>query len=110
MIVIDPAANYIFRGKSVRAAHMLSSEPGHPGRIELLLFAAKIGLKPEWLQKRGTPWEHFDLMNSRIDKAIAAGATRIDRYRLVEILRFKRTGEQIRKLRPARPFQAAVNS
>jgi hypothetical protein len=90
MIVIDPIANYIRNGRPVRAAHLLSDQKGITGTKELFKFGMTIGLKAGWLQDGDTPHEHFDVMGKMIDAAIEAGAVRIDRYRLVEIIRKKR--------------------
>lgn len=91
MIVLDAPANYLFRGRRTRASHLISTEPGLAGRRELLAFAVMIGMKREWLQRPGTEFEHFDLLNSRIERALDAGAVKVDRRRVVDIVRAKRT-------------------
>jgi hypothetical protein len=57
---------------------------------ELLAMADQIGVARKWLQKAGTPREHFDIALSKRALAVKAGAVEIDRHRLVEILRAKR--------------------
>jgi hypothetical protein len=58
-------------------AHCSSDLPGEAGTAELLTFAARIGLRAEWLQKRGTETEHFDLFDGAIARARAAGAVEV---------------------------------
>ncbi|ACL42228.1 conserved hypothetical protein (plasmid) [Pseudarthrobacter chlorophenolicus A6] len=42
---------------------------------ELLDFAAKLGLKPSWIQNPGHIWkEHFDVTDSKRELAIRLGA------------------------------------
>lgn len=87
---MDPITNYVRDGKPLRAAHLLSGGVGADGRAELVAFATLIGMKAKWIQKRGTAHEHFDLFGGRIQQAVDAGAIRIDRKRLVQIIRHKR--------------------
>lgn len=68
------------------SSHLITD--GDPA--ELAEFAARIGLKPSWLQCAGTYKEHYDLFGSRIERAIRAGAVRLTRYEFVAILRRKR--------------------
>lgn len=44
-------------------------------RDELLTMVDEIGVQRKWIQKEGTPNEHFDICKAKRDKAIAAGAT-----------------------------------
>ena len=44
---------------------------------ELLAMADRIGVARKWIQKAGTPHEHFDICLSKKSKAIAAGAKAI---------------------------------
>ena len=44
---------------------------------ELLTYARAIGLHTDWLQSAGTPFEHFDVTESKRMAAMAAGATPI---------------------------------
>ena len=90
MIVVDPVANYIRRGRPIRAAHLLSDLTGYLATKELMGFAIRIGLKAGWMQADNSEHEHFDLFGKKIDEAVAAGAVKVDRHRLVEIIREKR--------------------
>lgn len=88
MIVVDRLQNWGWHhGPS---SHLISTLPGHEGTRELLAFAVKIDLQEKWLQKRGTHHEHFDLNVERHDRALAEGATEVDRNQLVRYLRAKR--------------------
>lgn len=44
---------------------------------ELLEFAGRLGLRPEWLQHAGTHREHFDVTDTVRRRALAAGAVAI---------------------------------
>ena len=57
---------------------------------ELLAMADRIGVARRWLQKAGTPHEHFDIALSKRALAVAAGAVEIDKRRLVQIVKAKR--------------------
>lgn len=65
MIVMDDPRWEWFRGRKILTAHLGSSILGPRGTEELLEFAARIGLKPEWIQHAGTWKEHFDLMGEK---------------------------------------------
>ena len=54
---------------------------------ELLAMAERIGVARRWLQKAGTPHEHFDIALSKRELAIKAGAQEITRRQLGRILR-----------------------
>lgn len=90
MIVMDPPRIDVFRGRRVTTAHLLSTLHGKEGTRELVAFAASIGMDPAWIQRRGEPREHFDLLGKeRCGRAQAAGAT-VDRRLLAETLGAKR--------------------
>jgi hypothetical protein len=72
-------------------AHLISTKPGADGTAELLAFGHRIGLKPQWLQKRGDATEHFDVMRGAIDRAREAGAVVLDRNEFVAHIRAKRS-------------------
>lgn len=76
-------------------AHMISTLPGAEGTAELLAFAARLGLKAAWLQKRGQPDEHFDVMRGAIERAKAAGVPVLDRLAFVNHIRTKRGQEPL---------------
>jgi hypothetical protein len=60
--------------RNTLASHMWSDRIGEEGTRELLAFAVKVGLRADWIQKRGTPDEHFDLVAKRRARAVALGA------------------------------------
>lgn len=41
---------------------------------ELLAMADQIGVARKWLQRGGTPWEHFDICLAKRGLAVRAGA------------------------------------
>jgi hypothetical protein len=59
---------------------------------ELHAFAAKIGMRREWFQGASTP--HYDLNESRYEAALAAGAVKIDRHKVVEIIHMYRAQKE----------------
>lgn len=74
------------RGRSVVSAHLMASSTA-----ELLEFAARLGLRAEWIQHPGEPKEHFDLMGqAKCDAAIVLGAELVDRHELVRRLQARR--------------------
>jgi hypothetical protein len=50
---------------------------------ELLEMAAKIGVQAEWIQKRGTRQEHFDVCLTKRAAAVQHGAIEITAKELV---------------------------
>lgn len=81
MIIIDTPQKYriagLMRGREFTSSHLISTLSGTAGSEELLAFAKKMGLREAWLQKKYTWREHFDVMNSRYDAAISAGAVAV---------------------------------
>lgn len=61
---------------------------------ELHSMAARIGVARRWHQKAGTPHSHYDICMSKRARAVAAGAIEIDRARLGEIIKAKRTQKE----------------
>lgn len=57
---------------------------------ELLAMADTIGVQRKWIQKAGTPEEHFDISLSKRALAIEAGAVLVDGRVLIEKIRRKR--------------------
>jgi hypothetical protein len=55
-----------------RWSHLLADSPA-----ELAGFAARLGLRPEWLQFPGTAREHYDIVETVRRRAVAAGAVPI---------------------------------
>jgi len=91
VIVMDPPRLAMFRGRLVTTAHMLSTLPGKAGTDELLAFAKALGMKAQWIQHRGEPREHFDLLGvKRCEAARLAGAV-VNRHLLACALIDKRT-------------------
>ena len=94
MIWIDKPQTYqvkhLMRGRKFTSSHLFSDKPGKQGTRELITFAAKIGLKPEWLQKPGTYQEHFDVMNARYGLAIQEGAQKAGMRKELETMLAKR--------------------
>lgn len=57
---------------------------------ELLAMVDTIGVQRKWIQKAGTPWEHFDISLAKRKLAVSAGAKEITSRELVEIIRARR--------------------
>lgn len=57
---------------------------------ELLAMADRIGVARRWLQKAGTPHEHFDVCLSMRRAAVRAGAVEITMRQLAYFIRDKR--------------------
>lgn len=89
MIVMDAPRTDTFRGRKITTAHIVSTLLGADGTAELVAFVSAIGMKESWIQHRGEPREHFDLMGSRCQRAIDAGAT-VNKHALVAAIRSKR--------------------
>ena len=92
MVVIDEARNWggAFNDRWGPSAHLLSDLPGDAGTRELTAFAVSLGIPAEGIQHRGRYSEHFDLAGPWLEAAREAGATVIDHYQLVAILKDKR--------------------
>lgn len=93
MLVMDTPRLDTFRGRRILTAHLASTLPGAEGTAELLAFGARLGLKAVWLQNRGEPKEHFDLMGDRCQAAQDAGAV-VDKHLLVQTIKAKREAAQ----------------
>lgn len=57
---------------------------------ELLAMADRIGVARKWLQKPGTPQEHFDIATSKRAEAVKAGAIEIRMADVGRMVRAKR--------------------
>ena len=55
-----------------RWSHLMADSPD-----ELAGFAARLGLRPEWVQFHGTAREHYDVVEAVRRRAVAAGAVPI---------------------------------
>lgn len=85
MIVVDPLFDTTpftttrtpkcFR--NTLASHMMTTLEGQEGTKELITFARKLGLKPEWIQYPGERRQHFDLVESKRRKAVEQGAVEV---------------------------------
>lgn len=63
--------------RNTLACHMWTDTPGEAGTRELVAFATALGMREAWIQKRGTEYEHFDLIASKREQAVAAGAIEV---------------------------------
>lgn len=70
--------------------HMLMSHMVADSREELDQMADAIGIGRRWIQKPGTPEEHYDVCQSSRQRALKLGAISIDSRRLVAIIRARR--------------------
>lgn len=70
-------------------AHLVSDQPGDPGRVELRTFLKVIGVRRP-LHRASTYAEHCDVRGEDIPRAREAGATVISRRELAQLLRNKR--------------------
>lgn len=59
-------------------------------RNELDSMADKIGVARKWIQKAGTPDEHYDVSLAMKRAAIALGAVECEPERIVDIIKMKR--------------------
>lgn len=69
----------------MKMCHMLADTTA-----ELLAMADAIGLRRRWLQKAGTPHEHFDVCKAKRADAIRLGAVEVSRTDLVRLIRARR--------------------
>lgn len=58
---------------------------------ELHDMAERIGVARRWHQKAGTPHSHYDICKAKRAMAVNLGAIEIDRYKLVNIIKSKRS-------------------
>lgn len=68
-----------------KSCHLLCDTPE-----ELREMGRKLGLEMRWIQKPGTPAEHFDLVERKRTTAILFGAIGISRRELAMKIRDKR--------------------
>lgn len=78
MAVYVDEAKYPFRGKLY--CHMMTDGE----TTELTAFADRIGLRRDWIQRKGSHYEHYDLSPTMRAKAIAAGAVAVDAKALIK--------------------------
>lgn len=85
MIVVDPlfdTSPFTRAGtprcfRNTLSCHMMSTLEGEDGRLELIAFAKKLGMKAAWIQYPGTHRQHFDLVAAKRAKAVALGAAEV---------------------------------
>ena len=56
----------------MKMSHMIADTSA-----ELLQMADAIGVNRRWIQKAGTPWEHFDVSKAARAKAVELGAKEV---------------------------------
>ena len=66
---------------------MVSDQLGEQGTRELIDFARRLGLRPQWIRNSGYRMEHFDLTEAKRAEAVKLGAREISSRQLVEIRR-----------------------
>jgi len=88
VIFVGAPVNFISRGRPVRASHAISTLPFRAGRDELLALGRRIGIKVT--RQRYTVYEHLGLEQSRIERALRAGAVEVDWYRVIDMTNAKR--------------------
>ena len=96
MILVDPTKTYKMTSlRQKHWCHMISdlTDPA-AAHDELMAMAAKIGSRPEWLQREGQVGEHFDLVPSKRSLAIVHGAKAVDSKELIAAMRAKEQGGQ----------------
>jgi hypothetical protein len=73
----------------MQMCHMIADS-----REELLQMADRIGVARRWLQKAGTPHEHFDICMSKRKLAVHHGAKEITLVELASMCRMRRDEKQ----------------
>lgn len=68
---------------------------------ELLDMAARIGLRPEWIQDAGEWGEHFDVTESKRRQAIIAGARELTLHEMGDLLNQKRLAGSMAEIPPS---------
>src|SRR5579859_1711470 len=76
-----------------RMYHLFSDLLGRDGTRELVAFAARFGLRAEWIQYAGTYREHFDVREDMGQQMLAAGARLATNREVGHLLVAKREGE-----------------
>lgn len=85
MVAVDPLMACIpnRNWRYTQSCHMIADT-----EEELIAFAKKIALRPEWIQRNSIV--HFDLNYNKRQRAIAAGAVEITSREFVDIMRARR--------------------
>lgn len=87
-VYVDELESYgwVIRGKKTESCHMFTDGLD---LSELHEIGKKVGMQIRWFQdKRSAP--HYDLVPSKREAAIAAGAVPVDREKAVRIWRIRR--------------------
>lgn len=63
----------------MKMSHMIADT-----KQELLEMADKIGVQRKWIQKEGTPFEHFDIAMAKRKLAIRYGAVELSMREMAE--------------------------
>jgi hypothetical protein len=71
--------------RRMRMCHMLADT-----HEELIVMADRLGVDSKWIQKAGTPEEHFDICLSKRKLALAAGAIEISTRDMVALIQARR--------------------
>jgi hypothetical protein len=84
MIMVDMLMHHGWemRGRTVMSCHLICDGDLN----ELHAFATSIGMKRRWFQPHGAV-PHYDLVESKREQAVAAGAIELDRRQIVEWIR-----------------------
>lgn len=70
--------------------HMLADTTG-----ELHAMADAIGVARRWLQKGGTPEEHYDISLGMRKRAVELGAIEVRQREIVKVIRAKRAARDV---------------
>lgn len=72
--------------RNMKMSHMIADSTE-----ELLNMAKLIGVKPRWIQNKGTSHEHFDICFSKRELAVKSGAIEIGMRELAKMCMNKNT-------------------
>lgn len=84
MTVYVDDAKHPYGRMMMMMCHMIADN-----RKELFEMADRIGVRRKWLQKAGTPHEHFDICLSKRELAVMAGAVEVTSRELILKCRMK---------------------
>lgn len=91
-VYVDEIKDYTFLAKARRLRHTHWCHLTADTETELHAFAARLGLKRSWYQKKGERdyrW-HYDITPPKRAQAVKLGAVEIDRHGLLPILDARR--------------------
>lgn len=77
----------VFQYGRMKMCHMLADNTS-----ELLKMADQIGVDRRWIQKPGTPGEHFDICQAKRITALENGANEISHREIASIIQKKEKG------------------